>query len=290
MHTLLRLVLKGLKDLRDNKWEQLLTLAAVILVTFLGGLFLLVVHNIQHQVIQTRGQVKFELYWQSSADLEQVRGQWQSLREMRSLVSLKTYTPDEALQVLTKAIGQEVSPQWLQRKNPVPPTAVAEFKITSRDSEQEVQSIYSRLKAIQGVEKIHYNPLQADLASSWVQLCRRAIWPFIVFLVLLVGLIVGNTIKLSQFHQREEIEVLRLVGAGRWYIRLPLLVEAAFLAIVGGGLALILVKLVQSSLRRILYVPPFWFKIEFLSAGEIGALMGILTCVALVAGWVAVRR
>jgi cell division transport system permease protein len=290
VNTLLRLVLKGLKDLRDNKWEQLLTLAAVILVTFLGGLFLLVIHNIQHQVIQNQGEVKFELYWHSGTDLEQVREQWQRLRGMRSLASLKTYTPDQALRTVTKAIGQEVSPGWLERKNPVPPTAVATFRIAAANGERAVQSIHERLKEMQGVEKIHYNPLQADIASSWVQLCRRAIWPFIGFLVLLVGLIVGNTIKLSQFHQREEIEVLRLVGAGRWYIRLPLLIEAAFQAVVGGGLALVLVKLVQSSLRKVLYVPPLWFKIEFLSAGEIGALMGILVCVALVSGWVAVRR
>lgn len=290
MCTLIRLIFKGIKDLGYNKWEQLLTLFAVTLVTFLGTLFLLVIHNIHSQIIKYKGQIQFELYWQQKANINEVQKQWNYLRNMENCIALKTYKPKQALKVLSKSMGEGMDLNWLQKQNPIPPTAVAKFRLPTQDPEDKFNKLHKQLSSLDGLSKLHFNPLQAESSSSWIHLCNNLIWPFIIFLTLLVGLIVGNTFKLSRLKRQEEIEVLSLVGAGSWYIRLPLLVGAFIQALLGGTIAISLLKVIQKSLHNILYVPPLWIKVEFLPAKEILLIFLILISVAIVSSWMAIRE
>ena len=288
MRTFVRLVIKGIKDLRRHKWEQLLTLGAISLVTFLGALFILVVTNIQEQVAQAQGKLQFELYWDSGLSQDAVRQEWSQIRDIPFFDSMTTYQPDQALSILSESLGKDIELQWLRKNNPLPPTALVLFELTGAEKD-EATDIYNALQKIPGVQTIHYNPLQIDVANSWTHISRQVLYPFILFLLLLVGLIVGNTFKLAQMNSKEEIEVLRLVGAGRWYIQLPLLTGAAVQALVGGVLALGVLKLVHVNLAPVLNQPPLWIELSFLSIENMITTLAVLVGVAVISGWVAVR-
>lgn len=290
MNTLSRLVIKAVQDIAKNKWEQIFTLAAVTLVTFLGALLLLVVQNLQENVLRNKGQVKFEIYWQSAVEAETVRQQWARLREDPALVSLKSFRPDQALEVLSKTMGEGVDLGWIEGNNPLPYTAVVQYDVNALAGDRSVQGIYTRIRGMPGVSKVNFNPLQVDMAKNWTSFSHRVMWPFIIFLLLLVGLIVGNTFKLAQLNRREEVDILRLIGAARWYIQLPLLVGAAAQALLGGGLALGLLKITQDSLNTLLNRPPLWLEVNFLHPAEIGFILLALTATAMLSSWVAVRR
>jgi cell division transport system permease protein len=283
-------MLKGIKEMGTNKWEQLLTLMAVTLVTFLGALFVLIMLNLRHQVLENQSQIKFEVYWQANAPMQEVREQWEDLRGHGLVTSLKTFTPSQALEVLSNTMDDSVDLQWLEKDNPLPATAVIRLDVSGSPSQSGVKAFYTNLEGLQHVEKVHYNPLQVDQASSWTEMSQTIFWPFILFLTLLVGLIVGNTFKLRQLNKSEEIEVLWLVGAARWYIQLPLLTGAVLQAVLGGALALGFLKLAQHSLNSLLNVPPLWIEIRFLNVQEILAVLGTLALVALISSWVAIRR
>ncbi|MFW6324409.1 MAG: hypothetical protein ACOC0U_05025, partial [Desulfovibrionales bacterium] len=90
-----RLLVRGIRDLFKHPWLQTLTLAAVVLVTLLTGLFLLVLHNLDLQLQKNRGQIEFQVFWQQAADMEEVRAQWEKMEEMPHLVSKKTFSPEE---------------------------------------------------------------------------------------------------------------------------------------------------------------------------------------------------
>ena len=288
MRTFVRLVIKGIKDLRRHKWEQLLTLGAISLVTFLGALFILVVTNIQEQVAQAQGKLQFELYWDSGLSQDAVRQDWSQIRDIPFFDSMTTYQPDQALSILSESLGKDIELQWLRKNNPLPPTALVLFDVTGAEK-NEATEIYNALQELPGVQTIHYNPLQIDVANSWTHISRQVLYPFILFLLLLVGLIVGNTFKLAQMNSKEEIEVLRLVGAGRWYIQLPLLTGAAVQALAGGLLAMGVLKLVHVNLAPVLNQPPLWIELSFLSIENVITTLAVLVGVAVISGWVAVR-
>ena len=288
MRTFVRLVIKGIKDLGRNKWEQLLTLGAITLVTFLGALFILVVTNIQEQVAQAQGQLQFEIYWENGLSQDSVQQEWSQIRQMPFFDSMTTYQPDQALSILSESLGDSMDLTWLKKNNPLPPTALVVFDIASQAG-ADATEVYNALQEFPGIQTIHYNPLQIDVANSWTRISRQVLYPFILFLLLLVGLIVGNTFKLAQMNNKEETEVLRLVGAGRWYIQLPLLTGAAIQAFVGGLVSLGLLRLVHVNLKPILNQPPLWMELSFLSIEHMVTILVVLVSVAVVSGWVAVR-
>jgi cell division transport system permease protein len=284
-----RLLGRGVRELFNHPWLQTLTLAAVTLVTLLTGLFLMVLYNLDLQLQQNSGQVQFQIYWQQDAEMEQVAKQWAELKKLPHLTSMKTFTPEQGLQVLTTTLtlGSELAA--LKGKSPLPPTALLEFTLSAKDEDKWAQDMLAQLNGLPSVRKVHFNPLQVDLATSWTRFSTTVIWPLILFLGLILALIVGNTIKLSLLHRKHEVDVLRLVGASRFYIQLPLLAGGAFQGLLGSILALAMLKGVQIGLENLLNFPPLWLTIHFLPLEQAAGLVLALTLVGLLSSWVAVR-
>lgn len=290
MRILTKLIIQGLADIRHHPWVQLLTLAAVTLVAFLAGLFLLVLHNLDQEMKRSQGEIQFQAYWQPGADMDAVSVQWRELGNLPDLKSLKTFTPEQGLELLAASLGQGDDFAWLKGQSPLPATALISFSVTDDDQHSWAKEMYLHLETLPGVEKVSFNPLQLDLARSWAHFSNRVIWPLILFLGLVLAMVVGNTIKLAQVHRQHEVEILRLVGAARWYIQLPMLVTGAFLGFAGGGLALLMLKGVQLSLKDLLHFPPLWLRLEFLPQEQAVLFMAILTGMGVISSWVAVRE
>ena len=286
---LANLMFRGVTDLRINKGVQLLTLAAVILVAFLGGLFLTVLHNLDTHLQKNKGKITFQVYWEEGQELQKVQKTWKELEKLPHLVSINTFTPDQGLDLLTETLDTDINLQWLKGQSPLPPTAVLNFSFADNEDFSHAKTTYNALRKRQGVQKVHFNPFQMDMARSWIQFTHRVAWPMIGFLTLILALIVGNTFKLALLYRKEEIEILRLVGAARWYIQLPLLLGGAIQGLLGGILGFSLLKLVQASAQDILNIPPLWIKINFLPFDEIILALLIIIAASSISSWVAVR-
>lgn len=290
IRVLLKLLVQGLTDIRHHPWSQMLTLAAVTLVAFLAGLFLLVLHNLDRELQQSHGEVQFQVYWQPGVDMELVAAQWAKLEKFDRMKDIKTFTPDQGLELLAATLGTSDDFAWLKGQSPIPATALMTFAVISDDQHAWAREIYLQLEQLPGVDKVSFNPLQLDLARSWAHFSNRVIWPLIMFLGLVLALVVGNTIKLSQVHRQHEVEILRLVGAARWYIQLPMLVSGAFLGLLGGSLALLMLKGVQLVIKDLLHFPPLWLRLEYLPVNQALLFLAILTAMGVVSSWVALRE
>lgn len=289
MRVYLRLVLRGLKDLTVHPWAQALTFAAVTLVAFLGGLFLLFLHNLDAELQRVRGDVVYQVYWRTDTPLFQVSEQWKKLESMEHLAEIKTFTPEQALSALAEKLGRDTDLNWMRNQAILPPTALVSFTPPENSGDTWRENIRKRLMALQGVDTVHVNTLGSDLAGSWASASRRFVWPLVLFLALVLALVVGNTIKLSLLSRKEEIEILKLVGARHWYIRLPLIVNGVVQGLAGSLLALLMLKIVQASFADYLNVPPLMLELRFLPASQALLLVLALTAVAFGSSVAAVR-
>jgi cell division transport system permease protein len=286
----LKLMLQGMADMRAHPWIQVLTLAAVTLVAFLAGLFLLVLHNLDQELQRSQGEIQFQVYWQPGLDTEEIQEQWSTLENMADLAAMTTFTADEALELLGQSLGKGEEFSWLREQSPLPATAVLSFSPVDAGEQTWAQATYQTLSALPGVEKVSYNPLHLDLARGWARFSSQVVWPLILFLGLVLALVVGNTIKLSQLHRQNEVEILRLVGAARWYIQLPMLVSGACLGVCGGILSLLMLKGVQLSLKDLLHFPPLWLRLDYLPLSHSLAFLAILVGMGTLSSWVALRE
>lgn len=287
---LLRLAVRGLADLGRDPLAQLLTLCAVTLTAFLAGLFLLVVVNLNQELLSTSGEFVFQVYWKQNADMKTVRSQWQGLSAMEYYQGGRTYTPAEALEELGGSLeGGAGALAQLGKDNPLPPTAVVYFSAPDQDPGLFAQQTVRSLQSLPGVADVHFSAVELDLAKAWVRFSHTVLWPLIALLGLVGALVVGNTLRLGLIHRRDEVEILRLVGASRWYIQFPLLVGGAAQGFAGGVLSLGMLKLVQISLADFLATPPLSLKFSYLPPAHAAALVAGMTLVGVLSSLVALR-
>ena len=286
----LRLTLRGLADLRLHPFAQLLTLMAVAMVTLLTGFILLGLHNVDLELMKSRGKVEFQIYWKSDASAEDVVKEWDAVRGMEHLHDFTTFTPEIALTELAATLGQSGDFSWLADNNPLPYSGLASFAVPpDAQTEGWAADILTRLNSLPGVEKVNYTPFQADLAQGWRTASRAVVWPILAFLALIVSLVVHNTIKLSLLTRMDEVEILALVGAKPGYIRWPLLtggfVQGCFGSLAGVGA----LAAAHSFTADALNFAPFNIQLHFLPLEQLALLVGAVTLVSTASSWVAVK-
>ncbi len=286
MRVFAHLLLQGLINLGRNKWAQIFTMSAVIFVSFLAGLFLLLLFNFNLAVTTTQDKLQYQVYWEKDLPMEDVQGQWEEIASWE-IESIRTFTPDQALQALVDSMSKDLDPAHLSGSSPLPPTALVEVSMGSDNGNDSAKGMLYRLERLPGVERVSYNPMQMDMARTWFKITSRVFWPLIFFMFVITGLVVANTLKLNQINRKDEVEILSLVGASSWYIQFPLLITGALQGFFGGLLSVLLLKGLHLMVRDLLYFPPLWIRFEFLPPLYIGTLLAALTGVGIISSFLA---
>ena len=295
--TVIRLVIRGLKDMGLNPWALMLTLAAVSLVAFLAGLFLMALVSINHHLGTVRGETAFQVYWRPGTEAALVSEQWETIMHVPGFSRIKTFTPNEALRELGTRIGRSPSGSnsltrtfpALAEKAPLPATALVTFLPEEQDYDRWLTEVTAYLKGLPAVERVAATPLRDELGHAWRKISHFIMWPSIGFLCLVLALVVGNTIRLSLVARAQEIEILKLVGAFTWYIRLPLVVSGAAQGFLGGCFALTILNFVHSHIKGVLNFPPLMVEIQFLPLSLCILLLVVPTLMGILGSWTAVK-
>jgi cell division transport system permease protein len=132
------------------------------------------------------------------------------------------------------------------KNNPFPPSIEATFKEKSI-STRETENLITRIGNLQGVEDVQFNQNWVERMHSFSRLSKAVGFFLGGILVLASFFIISNVIKLNVFARKDEIGILRLVGATNTFIRIPFLLEGISLGIIGGFISIILLALLINS-------------------------------------------
>jgi cell division transport system permease protein len=147
------------------------------------------------------------------------------------------YIPkDKALQIMEKR-----NPEMVKGliSNPLPNS----FKVTPKRGE-DVSAIAQGLSPPPaGVEKVNFGQKTANRVLRVAKVFEVLSSLAIVILLGAATILIGNTIRLSIFARRREIEVMKLVGASNWFVRGPFMVEGLLTGLIGAASAVVLLFL-----------------------------------------------
>ncbi|MDR1242086.1 MAG: permease [Deltaproteobacteria bacterium] len=293
IRTFFRLVGQGFMGLCINPWAQILTLSAVVLVSFLVGLFLMAITTLDYQLSVVSGETSFQVYWRTGQNQVEIDEQWEDIKHLPGFLLSRTYTPEEALKEMENRLGHTATPRnfaFLSENNPLPATALLTFSPGVREYETWLKETSQYLWNLPGVERVTVTPLRDELGQAWRTVNTYVMRPAIFFLTLLLGLVVGNTVRLAFLGKSYEIEILQMVGAFNWYIRLPLLVCGAVQGLAGSSLALVILRFIHIQIRDVLNFPPLLMEIQFLTPEMTALMLAVPTGMGILGGWVGVKR
>lgn len=262
---------RGLTPLRQHPWFSLMGITSVAVALTLIALFALISLNVQRAVGDWSRDFQIVIYLDPSPN-DTLARQWQiALGSMAETEEVTYVSSAEALQRFSTRLGNDASLISGIGDDVLPASFALKLRPEFRQRDA-VKLLVSRIAQKSEWRDIHYGSEWIERFDAVRRLMRISGTIFGLFLFLSAFLIVTTTIRLILLTRKNEIEILRLLGASPLYIGLPFLLEGGILGMIGGGIALVLVYIfyqigLQQGLLslmqllgvdRVVFLPPLW--------------------------------
>ncbi|MBS1879194.1 MAG: ABC transporter permease [Actinobacteria bacterium] len=259
---------EALRAMRRNGAPSVAAIITTVVTVVLLGVLIPIFQTTQAKSNEVRGQLNFQVEVfpdATKAELVQLR---EKLSGLEHVAKVEFISKTRALAELRETLGVEKAKELTSQlhENPLP----ASFRITPDDAanlEAVKTAIYPVAATGQkrAISPIIGRPFERQDASKQIEKVTSAlkiVLTIITALLVLASLmLIGNTIRLSIYTRRREVEVMRLVGATRWFIRWPFMIEGVIVGLVGGFVAILILWL-----GKLTIVDPLSSSFSFLAA------------------------
>jgi cell division transport system permease protein len=273
---------EALRGLSRSSAPALAALLTVLLTALVLGVFIPIVQATTGTANAVRGRVVVDVYLKDSAtpaDRTQLR---QAIDRTSNVKSVQFISKAQAL-----ATAKKKNPEAFQQganllgSNPLP----ASFRVTP-DDPGKLRAIVDRLAPggkpqLAAIDEVRNREEETDKILSATSLVKILTAGFAALLLCASIALIANTIRLSIFARRREVEVMKLVGATNWFIRWPFVIEGVIVGFMAGVLAVLLLTIAKET-----FIDPLSDRFALLAAPNtidfpLLAVLLLLSCVAI---------
>ena len=274
-----------------NRLVHAISVGTIASSLILFGSFILLFYNLNNWMAEWKQSLSMSVYLQDEID-QKTRTRIESLLKNLPSAELKEYiSKDRAMEDLID--GLDVHSGLLDglKENPLP----ASFEIIFKDvniRQLDPQRMKEEIEKIEGVQEVQYSEEWLDRLEGLVYMLKVAGFVIAGFLCLAVLFITTNTIKLTIYSRRDEVEILKLVGATDWFVKMPFLIEGAIQGLVGGVIALSVLFLLffLFSLDNVHIIGLPVLEIVFLPMAHLAFILLLGLILGLIGSFIAVGR
>jgi len=289
----------GFKNFWRNGWLSLATVAIMILaLSVFSGLMLFRVTT-NKIVVSIRDKIDMNVSFKTTTKEDDVLNVKRALEAYPEVTEVKYISPDEALQIFRERHKDDPNiAQSLVQIGENPLGAALVIKAKEPEQYAAIANLLSDMRMSNIIDKVSYNEDDnkkvIDKLTAVVSTLSRGGFSLTLILALLAGLVVFNTIRLAIYSNRDEISIMRAVGASNIFVRGPYMVEG----MIAGTIAAVASTLLM--LPTLYFASPYlnalmneldlfaYFMSNFFALLFYQLLFGIV--IALVSSFVAVRR
>lgn len=270
------------RSLFRNRFMAIASVLTVTLSMFILGVFLSAVLNINHMASYLENQVEMTVYLKDGLTTDQVMGIGKYLKAQPGMKEIKFTNKDQAMKDFRERMGDQQGLLDAINGNPLP----ASYQMSFQTPEQ-LKTAAEVVAKYQGVETVQYGKDIIEKLYKVAQVIRLSGIVLIIFLAGAELFIISNTIRLTVFARRREIQIMKYVGASNGFIRWPFLFEGMVIGFLGSGFASFILwegyKTVVSEMAAagLVFIPmiPLWpfmgyTTLIILAAGIVIGVMG----------------
>lgn len=281
------------ETITNLKRNFLMTIAAIstvaISLLLLGGVQILglIVNNM---TLNWEAKVEISAYLRDDATEGEINTLTQDLTQMREVTGVDYVSEDEAYEEFKKLY--ENQPEFYETLSPGDLPASLRIKLTDAKYTEEVAA---RIEGAPGVDDVRFGGEIIKRLLQVNSLLRTVTLVMSIILMVAAAALIANTIRVAVYARREEIGIMKLVGATNWFIRIPFMIEGLFAALVGALLSGLIVLAANAFVfSRIGDTFAFLGPVFSFSTGEMMTvllvLVGVGSVVGLIGSGLALRR
>lgn len=245
--TFRRVVKTGLLNFFRN-FSLSVAATAVMTVTLTIVLFFVIANATFHHTIEDiNDKIKISVYLKDGTPEDSKEQLLQRLRGLQNVESVDYISKDQALTQYREDNKDKLDLLLAvsQAENPIPATIQIKPKDPSKNEEIRKVLETPEIKALQSDDTSYSGDRKdaIDKITAATVFFRKAALASVVVFAFISMLIIFNTIQMAIFNRRDELRIMRLLGASSWFIRGPFVVETMFYGVVSGILSIVITNL-----------------------------------------------
>lgn len=261
------------------------SISCITITLIVVSLSIILTYNVNNFTASIKKDVTVVIFLDSGVTQEEIKTVEEQIRKIGNLASLEFKSKQQSAQEAMKeeSIFESIMSDWDDTTNPL----LDSFLLKVNDIE-ELKNTASKIKDIEHVYSVSYGEDMIDQLITVFRVIQKVSLLMVAALVLVTAFLITNTIKLTIFSRKTEIEIMRLVGASNSAIKIPFIIEGLFLGLLGAVVPVILSmygytalynffggKLFGSTLAKLVEPTPFIYTLSIILS-VIGMLVGMI--------------
>ncbi|MDD7024859.1 MAG: permease-like cell division protein FtsX [Oscillospiraceae bacterium] len=282
--TILYTLKQGLKNIYRNKMFSLASMATMAACIFMFSLFFAIVTNFSFMVKEAESGVGVTVFFNEGMTTEQIQAIGAQIEQREEVDHLEYVSAEEAWEQYKEDYlkGAEELAEGFEQDNPLANCAHYEIYLKDVEGQQSLVEYLNTLQG-QGVRRVNQSEAVANTLGGVNRLISYMSITIIGILLFVAIFLINNTVTIGIAVRKEEIAIMKLIGATDFFVRAPFIVEGILIGLIGAALPLTAFYFLY---KQVIQVIEEKFSVlsgilQFLPAGE---LYRILLPVGLILG------
>lgn len=232
-------VRQGAKNIRRNVLFSLASIGTIVACLFVFGLFYCVLVNFRSAIHKIESSISISVFFDYGLSEEAINLIGAQINTRNEVNTCEFISAEEAWEIFSEQNydDPEAARAAFGEDNPLANSA--SYTITLKDASKQADFVQF-LEGIEGVRKVSSSGETADSISAINAFVGYASFGIILILLLVSVFLINNTITIGITVRREEIKIMKLIGATDGFVRAPFIVEGVIIGLIGSIIPLIL--------------------------------------------------
>lgn len=243
-------VQQGFKNIARNSMFSLASMATMAACIFMFGIFYILVFNVNAMVQDAEESVAITVFFDEGLSEEQIKAIGEEVSKRTEVRDMVFVSADEAWENF-KEVYFEGNEEYAAGFSENPLANSANYEIYLKDISKQ-SALVKYLQNIEGVRDVKQSQSVAETLTEFNKILSIVSGGIITILLCVAIFLINNTITVGIAVRREEIAIMKLIGATDYLVRSPFIVEGVVIGLVGASAPLVLLYILYDNI--IVYV------------------------------------
>ena len=230
---------QGAKNIRRNLLFSLASIGTIVACLFVFGLFYAVLVNFRSAILKIENTISISVFFDEDLSTEGINLIGEQIKTRKEVNTIDYISPEQAWEEFSEQTYDDPEAARAAFGDDNPLANSASYKITLLDSSTQADFVQF-LEGIDGVRKVSSSTYTADSISAINAFVGYSSFGIILILLLVSIFLINNTIIIGITVRREEIKIMKLIGATNAFVRAPFIVEGIVIGLIGSIIPIVL--------------------------------------------------